>query len=214
MKDSIKIIDDLIKIYGKNNSFLNFSTPFELLIAVMLSAQCTDKRVNMVTEKMFKIANTPEAFSKMEVEDIEKLINSISYYHSKAKHIKECSKQIIEEFDGTVPENMEDLMKLSGIGRKSANVIMLEAFNDCQGIAVDTHVFRISKRLGLSDKNEPKKVEQDLLKSFPKEYWPHVNHTLILHGREICKAMSPNCNECTVSKYCKWYKSMLPKQSL
>ncbi len=214
MNDSTQIIEELIKIYGKNNSFLNFSSPFELLIAVMLSAQCTDKRVNMVTEKMFKIANTPEAFAKMDVEEIEKMINSISYYHSKARHIKECSNQIIKDYNGVVPTTMDDLMKLSGIGRKSANVIMLEAFNNCQGIAVDTHVFRISKRLGLSNKSEPKKVEQDLLKVFPKEYWPHVNHTLILHGREVCKALNPDCENCVVSKYCKWYKSMLQKNKL
>ncbi len=212
MTKSIEIIEELIKIYGYKDRFLNFSSPFELVIAVMLSAQCTDKRVNIVTEKMFKIANTPQQFASMEVNEIEEMISSISYYHSKAKHIKECSKQIVEDFGGIVPNKMEDLMKLSGIGRKSANVIMLEAFKDCQGIAVDTHVFRISKRLGLSDKNEPQKVEKDLLKVFPKEYWPHVNHTLIMHGREVCKAVKPGCENCVVSKYCKWYKSVLQKK--
>lgn len=207
MTNSTRIITELTKIYGERDDFLVFKTPFELVVAVMLSAQCTDKRVNMVTEKMFKIANTPQKFAKMSVEDIEKMISSISYYHTKARHIKECSMQIVEDFDGNVPNNMEDLMKLSGIGRKSANVIMLEAFGDCQGIAVDTHVFRISRRLGLSDKNEPKKVEQDLLKEFPKKYWPVVNHVLISHGRDVCKAINPKCEECIVAKWCKTAQS-------
>ena len=206
MKKSETIMNELTKLYGGVDNFLNFNSPFELLIAVMLSAQCTDDRVNKVTGEMFKVANTPEQFAKMPISKIEKMISSISYYHTKAKHIKECSNQIINEFDGVVPNNMKDLMSLSGIGRKSANVIMLEAFNDCQGIAVDTHVFRISKRLGLSNKNEPEKVEQDLLKEFPKEFWPLANHVLISHGRKVCKAINPKCEECTISRYCKSYK--------
>ena len=201
-KDEL-MMEELTRLYGGVDNFLKFSTPFELTIAVMLSAQCTDERVNKVTEQMFKKANTPEQFAKMKVEEIEKMIGSISYFHTKAKHIKECSTQIMENFGGEVPSNMKDLMSLSGIGRKSANVIMLEAFDDCQGIAVDTHVFRISKRLGLSSKNEPQKVEQDLLKKFDKKYWPLVNHILITHGRRVCKAQNPNCVECSISKYCK-----------
>jgi len=202
MKKSEKIMNELVKLYGGVDNFLNFDTPFELAIAVMLSAQCTDDRVNKVTKEMFKKANTPEQFSKLTVEEIEEMISSISYFHTKARHIKECSQQIIDNFGGELPHTMEELTTLSGIGRKSANVIMLEAFNDCQGIAVDTHVFRISRRLGLSDKNEPKKVEQDLLKEFPKKYWPLVNHILISHGRKVCKAIGPKCEECTISKYC------------
>ncbi len=202
MKKSEKIMNELVKIYGGVDNFLNFNTPFELAIAVMLSAQCTDDRVNKVTKEMFKVANTPEQFAKMEVDEIEKMIGSISYFHTKARHIKEASQQIIDNYGGELPNTMEDLTSLSGIGRKSANVIMLEAFNDCQGIAVDTHVFRISRRLGLSDKNEPKKVEQDLLKEFPKKYWPLVNHILISHGRQVCKAINPKCEECTIAKYC------------
>ena len=211
MTKNEKIMEELTKIYGDVKSFLVFHSPFELTIAVMLSAQCTDDRGNKVTEKMFKVVNTPEQFANMEIEKIEEMISSVSYYHSKAKHIKECSRQIVEEFGGEVPSNMEDLTKLAGIGRKSANVIMLEAFNDCQGIAVDTHVFRISKRLGLSDKNEPKKVEQDLLKEFPKKYWPLVNHILISHGRNVCKALKPDCENCSVSKYCKFFKDKSSK---
>ena len=207
MKKSEAIMDELIKLYGGVDNFLEFTTPFELVIAVMLSAQCTDDRVNKVTKEMYKKVNTPEGFAKMKVEDIEKMISSISYYHTKARHIKECSTQIVENFGGEVPNNMKDLMTLSGIGRKSANVIMLEAFNDCQGIAVDTHVFRISRRLGLSSKNETQKVEQDLLKIYPKKYWPLVNHILISHGRNVCKALKPQCEKCTISKYCKYYNN-------
>jgi endonuclease-3 len=207
MKNTEKLMNELVKLYGGVDNFLNFNTPFELAIAVMLSAQCTDDRVNKVTKEMFKKANTPEQFAKLSVEEIEEMIGSISYFHTKARHIKECSQQIIDNFGGELPHTMEELTTLSGIGRKSANVIMLEAFNDCQGIAVDTHVFRISRRLGLSDKNEPKKVEQDLLKEFPKKYWPLVNHILISHGRKVCKAINPKCEECTISKFCQYHNS-------
>lgn len=205
MRKVEKIILELNKYYDGEKGSLDFTTPFELLIAVMLSAQCTDARVNIVTKSLFKVANTPEAFSKMEITEIEKLISSISFYKNKAKHIKECSIQIIEKYGGKVPNTMEELITLSGIGRKSANVIMLEAFNDCQGIAVDTHALRISNRLGLSDKIDPLKVEQDLLKKIPQKYWALVNHLLVYHGREICDARKPKCDICPICKYCKKY---------
>ena len=147
MKKVEEIVIELSKHYDGEKGSLDFTTPFELLVAVMLSAQCTDARVNIVTKTLFKVANTPKQFAKMEIQDIEKLISSISFYKNKAKHIKECSIQIMEKFNGIVPETMEELTTLSGIGRKSANVIMLEAFNNCQGIAVDTHALRISNRL-------------------------------------------------------------------
>ncbi len=211
MNDSEKIISILSSKYGEINRFLEFSTPFELAIAVMLSAQCTDDRVNKVTREMFKKANKPEDFASLSVEEIENMIHSINFYHNKAKNVKKCSEQIMEQFGGILPNNMDDLQKLAGIGRKSANVIMNEAFGECEGIAVDTHVFRISRRLGLSSENEPKKVEKDLLKTFPKKYWPVVNHVLILHGRNVCKAQKPLCEECEVAKYCKFYKEMKKK---
>ena len=147
MKKVEEIVIELSKYYDGEKGSLDFTTPFELLVAVMLSAQCTDARVNIVTKTLFKVANTPKQFAKMEIQDIEKLISSISFYKNKAKHIKECSIQIMEKFNGIVPETMDELTTLSGIGRKSANVIMLEAFNNCQGIAVDTHALRISNRL-------------------------------------------------------------------
>ena len=206
MKKVEELILELNKIYDGEKGSLDFTTPFELLIAVMLSAQCTDARVNIVTKTLFKVANTPEAFAKMDVKDIEKLISSISFYKNKSKHIKECSIQLIENFNGIVPQTMEELTTLSGIGRKSANVIMLEAFNNCQGIAVDTHALRLSNRLGLSKETDPLKVEQDLLKKIPQKYWVLVNHLLVYHGREICDARKPKCDICTVSRYCKYVK--------
>lgn len=207
MKKIEELVLELSKYYDGEKGSLDFTTPFELLIAVMLSAQCTDARVNIVTKTLFKVANTPEQFAKMEIKDIEKLISSISFYKNKSKHIKECSIQIMENFNGIVPETMEDLTTLSGIGRKSANVIMLEAFHNCQGIAVDTHALRISNRLGLSKETEASKVEQDLLKKIPKKYWELVNHLFVYHGREICDARKPKCDICPIAKYCKYIKS-------
>lgn len=208
MKKIEELILKLSECYDGEKGSLDFTTPFELLIAVMLSAQCTDARVNIVTKKLFKVANTPEEFSKMDVKKIEKLISSISFYKNKSKHIKECSMQIIENFHGIVPSTMEELTTLSGIGRKSANVIMLEAFNDCQGIAVDTHALRVSNRLGLSKESDPLKVEQDLLKKIPKKYWKLVNHLFVYHGREICDARKPKCDMCPVKNYCKYKKNL------
>lgn len=202
-KEIEEFILELAKCYNGEKGSLDFSSPFELLIAVMLSAQCTDARVNIVTKDLFKIANTPEQFAKMDIKEIESLISSISFYRNKAKHIKECSIQIIENFGGKVPSKMEDLTTLSGIGRKSANVIMLEAFGKCEGIAVDTHALRLSNRLGLSKENEASKVEQDLLKKIPQKYWPLMNHLFVYHGRAICTAQKPKCEECTVRRFCK-----------
>lgn len=206
MKNIEKIIIELNKCYDGEKGSLDYTTPFELLVAVMLSAQCTDARVNIVTKELFKIANTPEAFAKMKISEIEKLISSISFFHNKAKHIHEASIQIVENFNGIVPESMEELTTLSGIGRKSANVIMLEAFNNCQGIAVDTHALRISNKLGLSKNKEASKVEQDLLKKIPQKYWRVMNHLFVYHGRAICTARNPKCDECTIKLYCKEYK--------
>ena len=203
MKKVEELIIELSKCYDGEKGSLDFTTPFELLVAVMLSAQCTDARVNVVTKTLFEVANTPEKFAKMEIKEIENLISSISFFRNKAKHIKECSIQIMENFGGIVPETMEELTTLSGIGRKSANVIMLEAFNKCEGIAVDTHALRLSNRLGLSKEDDPLKVEQDLLKKIPKKYWRLMNHLLVYHGRAICTAQKPKCDECKVKKFCK-----------
>ena len=200
------IMDILIKAYPEAGCSLDFETPFQMLVAVCLSAQCTDERVNKTTPDLFKKYSTPKDFASADISEVEKLIHSCGFYKNKAKNLVNAGKKIVDDFNGIVPNNMEDLMTIPGVGRKSANVIMLEAFNDCQGIAVDTHVFRISRRLGLSNKNEPQKVEQDLLEIYPRKYWPLVNHLLISHGRNVCKAINPNCEKCSISNYCKEFK--------
>lgn len=197
-----EIFEILKKQYPDAKCSLNFSSPFEMMIAVMLSAQCTDERVNMVTEKIFSKYNTPEDFINLPLEDIEKMIHSCGFYKNKAKNIKLASQKILQDFSGSVPQTMDELLTIPGIGRKSANVIMLEAFNNPQGIAVDTHAKRISNRIGFSDKKEPEKIEQDLLKLFPKKYYYDANHILIWHGRITCKAQKPNCANCCIKNYC------------
>lgn len=203
----INIIEILKNTYPEAKCSLDFKTSFELGIAVMLSAQCTDERVNKITPYIFGKYDTPKDFVKLPIEELEKLIRPCGFYRNKAKNIKLYSEKILKEYNGQVPESMEELVKLPGIGRKSANVIMLEAFENPQGIAVDTHCIRISNRLGLTKNKEPNKIEEDLLKIIPKEYLKDVNHLFIYHGRSICIARSPKCETCPVSTYCKYFKS-------
>jgi len=202
-----KIIKILKEIYPDATCSLDFKTPFELVIAVMLSAQCTDERVNKTTPNIFKKYNTPKDFATMDVKLLEELIHPCGFYKTKARNIIKCSKQIIEDFNGKVPQTMEELTTLAGIGRKSANVIMLEAFNNPIGIAVDTHAKRISNRLGLSDEIDPKKIEQDLLKIVSKDYLKDVNHLFVWHGRNCCIARNPKCIECKIKCFCKYQKN-------
>lgn len=200
---AIQIFETLKKEYPNATCSLDFNTPFEMLVAVMLSAQCTDERVNKVTAEFFPKYHTPQDFAAMPLEDIEKLIHSCGFYKNKAKNLKLASIKILQDFDGEVPQTMEELMTIPGIGRKSANVIMLEAFHNPQGIAVDTHVKRLSNRIGFSKKTEPEKIEQDLLKELPKKYYEDANHILIYHGRAICKAQNPSCDNAVLQNYVK-----------
>ena len=202
--DAIKIIENLKEYYPEATCSLNFETPFQMTVAVILSAQCTDERVNKTTPVLFEKYGTPEAMSKIELEELEKIIHPCGFYKNKAKNIKATAEIIVNKYDGIVPNTMEELMKLPGVGRKSANVIMLEAFNSPQGIAVDTHAKRISNRLGLSNNSTPEKIEQDLINLFPKKYFYDVNHLLVWHGRNICIARKPKCDECPVNKLCKF----------
>jgi len=199
---AIEIIKILKEYYSEAKCSLDFRTPFEMVIAVMLSAQCTDERVNKVTPSLFEKYSTPVEIDKMPIDELEKLIYPCGFYKTKAKNIKAMAKMIIEKYDGIVPEDMESLMALPGVGRKCANVIMLEAFNNPQGIAVDTHAKRISTRLKLSKNVIPEKIEQDLLNLLPKDYYQDVNHLLVWHGRETCTSRNPKCNQCPVSQYC------------
>ena len=202
-KQAVEIFELLKKQYPDAKCSLDFNTPFEMMVAVMLSAQCTDERVNKVTAEIFPKYNTPKAFADMPLEDIENLIHSCGFYKNKAKNLKLASQKILTEFNGKVPQTMEELMSIPGVGRKSANVIMLEAFNNPQGIAVDTHAKRISNRIGFSSAKEPQKIEQDLLKLFPKKYYYDANHILIWHGRNTCKSQKPNCENCCIKHLCK-----------
>lgn len=205
--EAIKIVEKLIEYYPDAKCSLDFTTPFEMLVAVCLSAQCTDDRVNQVTPTLFSKYNTPEDFAKADIKDIEKLIHSCGFYKNKAKNLKSAGEKILKDFDGQVPNNMKDLVSIPGVGRKSANVIMLEAFNDPQGIAVDTHCKRISNRIGFSSKSDPSKIEDDLLKLIPKKYWKDVNHILIWHGRNICSSQKPKCDICPIKENCKLIKN-------
>ena len=204
-KDAIKIIDILKETYPDAKCSLDFTTPFEMLIAVILSAQCTDERVNKTTPNIFKDYSTPEDFNKLTLEKLEELIHPCGFYKNKAKNIKLTAKKIIDDFNGKVPDTMEDLLTLPGVGRKTANVVMLEAFNKPQGIAVDTHAKRLSNRIGFSDEETPEKIEKDLLNIFPSKYIKDINHLLIYHGRAICTARSPRCADCPINKYCRFY---------
>lgn len=201
----IEIIEILKKTYPDATCSLDFKTPFELGIAVMLSAQCTDERVNKITPLLFAKYKTPEDYVNSSLEEIEEIIKPCGFYKNKAKNVLGYSKIIVEKYNGKIPETMEELVKLPGIGRKSANVIMLEAFNNPQGIAVDTHAKRIASRIGLSKQKEPLKIEQDLIKIIPKKYFKDVNHLLVWHGRNICNARKPQCKKCTIKEYCKYY---------
>lgn len=206
--DAKKIIEILKRTYPDAKCSLNYTTPFELLIAVMLSAQCTDERVNKTTPYIFCKYNKPEDFANIDITELEQLIHPCGFYKNKAKNIKETSKIILEKYRGHVPNTMEDLIKLPGVGRKTANVIMLEAFNMPQGVAVDTHCKRLANRIGLSNESNPEKIEQDILKLFSKKYYKDINHIFIYHGRNVCKSRSADCLHCTIKNYCKYAKNV------
>ena len=199
-----EIYNILSTLHSDAQCELNFTTPFELLVAVILSAQCTDKRVNIVTEQLFKIASTPKDFVDMPITELEEHIKPCGFYHNKAKALKEMASSVLAL--GRVPDTREELMKLSGVGRKTANVVSAVAFGK-NAIAVDTHVFRVSNRLGIADGNTPDKVEEQLMAGFDEEIWSKLHHYLIFHGRYMCKAQKPNCADCPLKNHCKYYKN-------
>ncbi|MFH2045825.1 MAG: endonuclease III [Pseudomonadota bacterium] len=198
-----KIIKILTKRYPDVKTQLNYNTPFELLVATILSAQCTDKRVNIVTKSLFDKLKTPYDFAKAPAELIEKLIKSTGFFRNKTINIKNCSKEIIKKYDGRVPDSIEELTGLSGVGRKTANVVLGAAFG-IPGIVVDTHVARISQRLNLSVNKDPVKIEFDLMKIIPQTEWNDFCLRLIYFGREICKARKPLCADCPLTKLCNY----------
>ena len=203
--ETSNLIKLLKKTYPEAKCSLDFETPFQLVVAVMLSAQCTDERVNLTTPVLFKRCKTIEDFANIDIKELEDLIHPCGFYRNKAANIKKCAKQILEDFGGEVPQDMDSLLKLAGVGRKSANVILLEVFGIANGIAVDTHCKRISNRIGLSKQSDPSKIEQNLLKQIDKKYLKDVNHLFIWHGRYTCTARNPKCEECAIKGVCEFY---------
>jgi len=207
-KKDIKIIlDKLEEMYPDAECELNYNTPFELLIATILSAQCTDVRVNKVTSEMFKKYNTPDDFANLSLDEISEEIKTCGLYKSKSQKIKDTSTQLCENYGGEVPDTLEDLIKLPGVGRKTAGVVLSNAFGQ-PAIAVDTHVFRVSNRIGIVDEPTPEKTEFALMKAIPKDRWSKSHHTLIFHGRRMCKARKPECENCNITEYCNFHKNI------
>lgn len=205
MKDVNKILDKLEELYPDARCELEYTTAFELLIATILSAQCTDVRVNIVTRELFKKYNTPEAFAKLSVEEIIEEIKTCGLYKSKANKIKATCEMLCDNYNGQVPDTLEELIKLPGVGRKTADVVLSNAFNK-DAIAVDTHVFRVANRIGIVNTKTPEKTEFALMDVIPKKRWSHTHHVLIFHGRRMCKARKPECEKCPIKKDCDFYK--------
>jgi len=200
-----EIIKLLSKEYPEAETELNYTSSFELLIATILSAQTTDKQVNKVTASLFIKYNKPEDFHKLNEEILQKEISSIGLYRNKSKYIVKTSKILLEDFNGEVPDNRKDLMKLPGVGRKTANVLLSCAFNK-NAIAVDTHVFRVANRLGIVKGDKVYQVEEQLMGKVPEEKWSDMHHWLIFHGRRVCKAQNPDCQSCVLSQYCSYFQ--------
>lgn len=205
MDNTEEILKELAALYPDAQPALQFKSPYELLVAVILSAQCTDERVNKVTAVLFEKYNTPEKMTTLTQEELEKYIFSCGFYRNKAAHILSASYDILEKFGGNVPPTLEELKTLAGVGQKTANVVYAVAFGG-DAIAVDTHVFRVSNRLGIAEGNTPAKVEEGLCKAIPKDMWSKAHHYLIYHGRRVCHSQKPDCADCTLKAHCKFYQ--------
>lgn len=197
-----EIIRRLRKVYPHPKTALNYTTPLELLVATILSAQATDKLVNIVTPELFKKYKTAKDFADASVEEIDEMIKKVNFHFNKAKSIQGAAQMIVEQYEGVVPETMEELDALPGVARKTANVVMGNAFGKAEGITVDTHVMRLSTKLGLTEQKTPEKIEEDLMKIVPKEDWIDFPHLLILHGRDICTARPHTCEGCPLDDLC------------
>lgn len=204
-KEIEEVLESLLHLYPDAKAELDFTNPFELLIATILSAQCTDIQVNKTTDKLFKEYKTPKDYLRLTEEELGRKIYSCGFYKTKSKNILETCKILIENYDGKVPDNIEELMKLPGVGRKTANVVVSNAFG-VPAIAVDTHVFRVSNRIGLADSKNVSDTELDLMKNIKKSMWTKAHHLIIFHGRRICKARNPLCEKCPITPYCLYYK--------
>lgn len=202
-KEILALLDE--KYTREYKCYLNYENPGQLLIATMLSAQCTDARVNVVTKDLFQKYDTMEKFAQADLRELEQDIKPTGFYHNKAKNIIGCAQRLVNEYGGEVPSDLEALVSLPGVGRKTANVIRGNIFHE-PSVVVDTHVKRISRRLGLTREEDPVKIEMDLMKVLPKEHWILYNIQIITFGRQICFARSPKCEECFLTKYCSEYK--------
>lgn len=197
-----KILSKLDEEYDVNGTALNFNTPLDLLVATILSAQSTDEKINEITEDLFKKYETAEDYANAPDKELKEDIRSSGFYNRKAGWIKATTKKIVEEYDGEVPDNMDDLTSLKGVARKTANIVLQNAFDKVVGIAVDTHVDRLSHRLGFTEEKDRDKIEKDLMELFPTEDWMKINYLLIEHGRAICEAKKPLCSECAINDLC------------
>lgn len=203
------IIKILAKTFPHAHIALEYKTPFQLLVVTILSAQSTDKQVNKISPALFARFKTMKAFAETDQAELEKYVHSTGFFRNKAKNLKAMAQILLSKFKGEVPDTMEELVSLPGVARKTANIILFNAFGKNEGIAVDTHVKRLAQRLGLSKNEDPNKIEQDLLKLFPQKLWGKINHYLIDHGRNICDAKKPKCTICPVSKLCPSYKTFV-----
>ena len=197
-----KVIELLGEQFPNAKTALDYSNPLEILIATMLSAQTTDERVNIVTKNLFQKYRTPEDYANIDIKELEQDIHSTGFYHNKAKNLQNTAKLLVEKFDSQVPRTMEELIELPGVARKTANIVLYNAYGVTAGIAVDTHVRRVSGRLGLTESEDPTRIEQDLMKITPKEKWMELTDLLVYHGRQVCIARKPKCEICILSKYC------------
>lgn len=199
---TLKIIELLEKQYPNAKTALNYTSPLEILVATMLSAQTTDVQVNTVTQTLFKKYLTPQDYANADIKELEKDIHSTGFYHNKARNLQNCCRLLVEKFHSQVPKTMEELIELPGVARKTANIVLYNAFDTIAGIAVDTHVRRLSERLGLTQQKDQDKIEQELMQLTPKEKWMKLTDLLIFHGRKVCSAKKPQCQTCVLNKIC------------
>jgi endonuclease-3 len=202
-KQRVTIIIELLeKQFPNAKTALNYSNPLEILVATMLSAQTTDERVNIVTQKLFKKYRTPEDYANADIKELEQDVRSTGFYHNKARNLKKCCQLLVEKYNSQVPKTMDEMLELPGVARKTANIVLYNAYGITSGIAVDTHVRRVSQRLGLTENDDPDKIEQDLMQITPKDKWMKLTDLLISHGRQVCIARKPKCEICVLNKIC------------
>lgn len=206
-EETSKVLDILEETYPDARPELDHRNPFEMLIATILSAQCTDVRVNMITKELFKVGGTPEEMLELGFQRVSDLIRSCGFYNQKTKSILKTCEILVNEYDSEVPGDREALMKMPGVGRKTANVVLSTCFGE-DAIAVDTHVFRVTNRIGIVDENNVEDTEKMLMEQIEKNRWTKAHHLFIFHGRRTCSARSPKCEKCTISEYCNYYKSL------